>query len=619
MKKRIAFISDHASPLATLGGKDSGGQNVYVAEVAMQLALMGNQIDIYTRCEHPSREGVVLWKPNIRVIHIVAGPKDILPKEELYGHIDEFTAHTIEFMTANQLSYQLVHAHFWLSGMVAMEIKKQLHIPFVITFHALGAVRRLHQGGSDKFPKIREKIEKDIIWAAERVIAECPNDLKDLIQHYQAPQDKIEIIPCGFNPADFHPTDRTEAKEKLGLDSAYTYILQLGRMVKRKGIDNVIEAFSHAHHALPELRLLVVGGNLATAEDRAEFDRLHHLCIELKVEDKVIFTGQQRRDLLRYYYAASELFITTPWYEPFGITPLESMACGTPVIGADVGGISFTVRHEETGLLVAAQQPQQLSAAIVDLINNDRKRLKFSVNSLRHVKSFTWKVVSESIAQLYAQCLPQDAEKETITQIRQSFLGSSKTFEKAAESLALGIARLSSKMVSVLHEGKKIMICGNGGSAAESQHFAAELVGRFEIPQRPGYLVISLNADVAVLTAWANDFGYESVFARQVQALGQPGDMLICLSTSGNSPNILNALKEASKAGVICANLLGKDGGEATQFGDHNLIVPSDHTARIQEVQLHIIHQLCALVEQRMANLSRKNEHFVIHNKLIAS
>ncbi|KKO89351.1 hypothetical protein AAW12_25075 [Sphingobacterium sp. Ag1] len=619
MKKRIAFISDHASPLATLGGKDSGGQNVYVAEVAMQLALMGNQIDIYTRCEHPSQEEVVLWKPNIRVIHIAAGPKGILPKEELYGHIQEFTAHTIEFMTANQLRYQLVHAHFWLSGMVAMEIKKQLHIPFVITFHALGAVRRLHQGGSDKFPKIREKIEKDIIWAAERVIAECPNDLKDLIQHYQAPQDKIEIIPCGFNPTDFHPIDRTEAKEKLGLDSAYTYILQLGRMVKRKGIDNVIEAFSHAHHALPELRLLVVGGNLATAEDRAEFDRLHHLCIELKVEDKVIFTGQQSRDLLRYYYAASELFITTPWYEPFGITPLESMACGTPVIGADVGGISFTVRHEDTGLLVAAQQPQQLSAAIVDLINNDRKRLKFSVNSLRHVKSFTWKVVSESIAQLYAQCLPQDAEKETITQIRQSFLGSSKTFEKAAESLALGIARLSSKMVSVLHEGKKIMICGNGGSAAESQHFAAELVGRFEIPQRPGYPVISLNADVAVLTAWANDFGYESVFARQVQALGQPGDMLICLSTSGNSPNILNALKEASKAGVICANLLGKDGGEATQFGDHNLIVPSDHTARIQEVQLHIIHQLCALVEQRMANLSRKNEHFVIHNKLIAS
>src|SRR5690606_21143202 len=147
-----------------------------------------------------------------------------------------------------------------------------------ITFHALGAVRRLHQGCSDKFPKVREKIEKEIIWQAERVIAECPNDLKDLIQHYQAPQDKIEIIPCGYNPADFYPLDRTEAKERLNLDPTYTYILQLGRMVKRKGIDNVIEAFSHAQHVIPELRLLVVGGNFDSSDDKSEFQRLGQLC-----------------------------------------------------------------------------------------------------------------------------------------------------------------------------------------------------------------------------------------------------------------------------------------------------------------------------------------------------
>src|SRR5690606_37451624 len=146
------------------------------------------------------------------------------------------------------------------------------------------------------------------------------------------------------------------------------------------------------------------------------------------------------------------------------------------------------------------------------------------------------------------------------------------------------------KMVEVLQNGNKIMICGNGGSAAESQHFAAELVGRFEIPNRPGYPVISLNTDSSVITAWANDFGYDTIFSRQVQALGQSGDMLICLSTSGKSPNIINALKEASNKDIICANLLGKDGGEATQFGDHNLIVPSDNTARIHEVQLHVIH-----------------------------
>lgn len=294
------------------------------------------------------------------------------------------------------------------------------------------------------------------------------------------------------------------------------------------------------------------------------------------------------------------------------------MACGTPVIGADVGGISFTVRHEETGLLVSPQQPQQLSSAIVELISNDRKRMKFSVNALRHVKSFTWKTVSESIARLYEQCMPNTTEKEAIHQIKQNFLGSSRTFEKAAEVMAGGIARLSAKMVSVLQSNRKIMICGNGGSAAESQHFAAELVGRFEIPQRPGYPVISLNTDVSVMTAWANDFGYDTVFSRQVQALGQPGDMLICLSTSGNSANIINALKEASKLGIVCVNLLGKDGGEAAQYGEHNLIVPSDNTARIQEVQLHIIHQLCALVEQQMVAQTAGNERILIQKKLIA-
>lgn len=618
MQKKIAFISDHASPLATLGGKDSGGQNVYVAEVAVQLSLLGYQVDIYTRAEDPTQDEIVYWKPNIRVIHIVAGPIAILPKEQLYDYMTEFSSNMISFIEDNHLQYHLVHAHFWLSGMVAIDVKKQLEIPFVVTFHALGAVRRLHQGCSDKFPKIREKIERDIIWQAERIIAECPNDLKDLIQHYQAPLDKIEIIPCGYNPTDFYPVDRKEAKKRLNLNPAFTYILQLGRMVKRKGIDNVIEAFSHAQHAIPELRLLVVGGNFQSEDDQIEFDRLNHLCEELDLKDKVIFTGQKNRDMLRYYYAASELFITTPWYEPFGITPLESMACGTPVIGADVGGISFTVRNGETGLLVAPQQPQQLSSAIVDLISDDRKRLKFAVNALRHVKSFTWKTVSESIAQLYEQCIPQVRERETIAHIKQNFLNSSKVLEKAADMLALCIAKLSFKMVEVLQNGNKIMICGNGGSAAESQHFAAELVGRFEIPNRPGYPVISLNTDSSVITAWANDFGYDTIFSRQVQALGQSGDMLICLSTSGKSPNIINALKEASNKGIICANLLGKDGGEATQFGDHNLIVPSDNTARIQEVQLHVIHQLCALVEQQMSTKAISTEHNIIQKKLTA-
>jgi len=332
--------------------------------------------------------------------------------------------------------------------------------------------------------------------------------------------------------------------------------------------------------------------------------RLKALTKHLSLEDQVIFAGRKDRKELRLYYAAADVFVTTPWYEPFGITPLEAMACGIPVIGANVGGIKHTVVDGKTGFLVPPKQPKLLADRISLLVNNRRLIDHMGKQALQHVhQHFTWEKVAEKMLDLYQSILDVEENKQhdaDLQMINHAFEDAAATFSRSAASLSIELCEAAAMMSNTLKNGGKILVCGNGGSAAESQHFSAELLGRFEIPYRKALPVIALTADNALLTAWANDFGFEEVFSRQVQAYGNEGDVLLCLSTSGASPNIIKALESARKQGMHCINMLGKDGGEAASHGHVNLIVPSDSTQRIQEVHLHLIHLLCSLIENRM-------------------
>jgi len=404
MKKKIAFISEHASPLATLGGVDSGGQNVYVAELAKHLIGLEYEIDIYTRWEDESLPQVIHWSEGIRIIHAKAGPKTCLPKEELLQFMPEFKDSMMNFMQKERIQYKLIHANFWMSGLVAQEIKKDIRIPFVITFHALGQIRKLHQKEEDKFPACRCAVEEDIVKHADRIIAECPQDKEDLITYYHANEEKISIVPCGFSKNEFYPVNKNEARELLNLQADERIILQLGRMVPRKGIDNVIRAMSKIEHAAAPTRLVVVGGdtNVPDPELSPELARLMNIAKEENVFHKVSFVGRKDRDMLKYYYSASDIFITTPWYEPFGITPLEAMACGTPVIGSDVGGIKYSVANNETGFLVPPNNPEALAEKI-DLLLDDEVLLEsMKRNAIDRVNTyFTWTHVSRIIAEIY--------------------------------------------------------------------------------------------------------------------------------------------------------------------------------------------------------------------------
>lgn len=603
------MISDHASPLAVLGGVDSGGQNVYVGQLSKHLAAMGYQVDIFTRRDNDRLPEVVEWINGVRVIHVNAGPAAYIRKEELLPLMDAFAGEIIEFARRREQPYDVVHANFFLSAKAAIEIKRRLGIPFIVTFHALGRVRRMHQGEDDDFTDERFAIEDAAIAEAAQVIAECPQDKEDLVRLYRADPAKISIVPCGFDKTEFWPVNKIFARLMLDLPPEEKIILQLGRMVRRKGVENVVRALAclERQHGITA-RLVVVGGESPEPdpERTPEIGRLMRIAREEGVADRVTFTGSRGREVLKNYYSAADIFVSTPWYEPFGITPVEAMACGTPVLGSNVGGVKFTVRDGETGYLVPPQNPDALAGRLAYLYNNPEVLDLFSQQAIRRANDlFTWDRVANAVASLVEEVLfaEQNDSEDKVRQLDTVDRGFDRAVDAIVHSKRLlrnNIIRAAQTILSTFETGGKVLVVGNGGSAADAQHLASELVGRFLLPERPGLPVISLTTDSSVLTAWANDVGYEDVFARQVQALGRPGDLLIGISTSGQSRNVVQAFKAARRQGLETLALLGNDGGEVLHLSDLALVVPSADTTRIQEVHTLILHLLCELVENEV-------------------
>ena len=367
------------------------------------LVSLGYEIDIFTRKES-SINTIVNWLPGIRVIHVKAGPETVIAKEEILGFMDEFADNMSAFITQNKICYEVIHANFFMSAMVAAIIKKRFRIPYTVTFHALGLVRQIHQKEMDKFPVSRIAIEKAIVQDADYIIAECPQDRDDLLQHYGADKNKITIIPCGFSNKEFYPIEKAKARKILNLPQHEKILLQLGRMVPRKGVDNVIKAIGKIKSSLESVHLIIVGGDADKPDPKLtpEIARLFDIAKKANVQTKITFVGRKTRDVLKYYYAAADLFITTPWYEPFGITPLEAMACGTPVIGANVGGIKFSVADGKTGFLVPPNNPEALAEKIEQALSCAKTLADMSENCIQRVNQmFTWKYVADCCDVLY--------------------------------------------------------------------------------------------------------------------------------------------------------------------------------------------------------------------------
>lgn len=390
------MISEHASPLAPLGSVDAGGQNVHVAALAERLGAQGHSVAVYTRRDDPGLPPAVRLAPGVDVFHVDAGPAERVPKDDLLAHMAEFGRDLLTRWSRPGNAPDLVHAHFWMSGLAGLHAARPLGIPLVQTFHALGSVKRRHQGARDTSPPGRVELERRLCAEADMIIATCSDEVAELIALGADPDD-IEVVPCGVDIERFRPDPRRgdRAAHRTGRLRA----LSVGRLVERKGIDTVVRALVDA----PDVELVVAGGPpAAELGGDAEAVRLRGLAADLGVHDRVELVGSLTRDEVRAAMQAADVVVCDPWYEPFGIVPIEAAACGRPVVGSAVGGLLDSVVHERTGLLVPPRDPQALAQALLRLAADPALGEALgAAGRVRAERLYGWSAVAERTAHSY--------------------------------------------------------------------------------------------------------------------------------------------------------------------------------------------------------------------------
>ncbi|MFI9155065.1 glycosyltransferase [Streptomyces sp. NPDC053367] len=388
---RVAMVSEHASPLAVLGGPDAGGQNVYVAQVAAQLVRRGHEVTVYTRRDSTRLPDQVTTPDGVKVVHVPAGPPAPIPKDELLPYMPGFGSWLARSWASRPPD--VVHAHFWMSGMAALTGARTLGVPVVQTYHALGTVKKRHQGAADTSPADRVAIETAVGREAAAIIATCRDEVAEL-EAMGLPRDKISIVPCGVDPVMFRPVDTRRPH------GAPRRLLSIGRLVPRKGFDRAIRALAE----IPDAELVIAGGPepaLLFAEPEAE--RLWAIAEECGVADRVRLLGGVSRDRMPGLISDADLVLSLPRYEPFGIVPVEAMACGTPVVATAVGGQLDTVADRVTGRLVPADPRHDITGAVLDLLDDPALRARYGAQGRRRVLAhYTWDRVADGVAHVYS-------------------------------------------------------------------------------------------------------------------------------------------------------------------------------------------------------------------------
>jgi D-inositol-3-phosphate glycosyltransferase len=390
----VAAISLHTSPLAQPGTGDSGGMNVYVREMVSSLAQAGVECTTYTRADRAGLPAEVLVEPGHRVVHIEAGPYH-LPKEALSDILDEFTNGVLEHLEANG-GADVVHANYWLSGVVAHRLKHILDIPFVSTFHTLARVKA---EGGDPEPLWRDRAEAEIITCADAICVSCTEEERQFRRLYGDPQGRIEIVAPGVEHAFFAPGDQAGARAALDLPLGRPVLLFVGRIQPLKGPDVAIRAL--AALGRPDALLLVVGGASGTDGD-SETAQAHELVADLGLRDQVRFVPPQPHHILSTYYRAADVVLVPSRSESFGLVALEAAACGVPVVASAVGGLLTLVDDGTTGFLVRGRAPEEFAKAIARILDEPALASSMSLASAARAKHYTWSFAAARLRRLYA-------------------------------------------------------------------------------------------------------------------------------------------------------------------------------------------------------------------------
>lgn len=419
----IAMLSVHTCPLAALGGKETGGMNVYVRELSRALAQRGHRVDIFTRSQDPAVPHKV---PGLgaRVFHVPAGPEVPYDKRLLFDYLPEFTHGVQAIVEQEHLRYDIYHAHYWLSGWVARALQSCHAAPVVQMFHTLGALKNLvARGDADRETERRIEVEREIMQFANCIVAATPRDCAQMIDLYDAPAERIEVIPPGVDLDLFRPIPVAVAKEYVGMPLEHHSVLFVGRIDPVKGIDVWFHAMALVVREIPALRgnmcVCLIGGDVdEEMSPDAELARLQALKDELGIGDLVTFLGRREQSALPYYYVAADVVVMPSLYESFGMVALEAMACGTPVVASDVGGLSFLVRDGETGFLVPECEPRALADCLGQLLRDAGLRARLGKRGIEIARQYAWAKIADRIEEVY-QSLSTPLENRLVDELTE--------------------------------------------------------------------------------------------------------------------------------------------------------------------------------------------------------
>jgi len=417
MVKRVAMLSVHTCPLATLGGKETGGMNVYVRDLSREFSRRGIEVDVYTRSQDPSIPRITELAEHGRVFHIKAGPERPYSKHKIYNHLPEFVAN----VEAYRETYDIIYSHYWLSGLAANALRRVWNVPMVQMFHTLAEMKnRVAQGPDEREPEQRVNCEGEIMRFADRLIAATPLEKNQMSWLYGAESENIDIVPPGVDLNRFKPMAQNEARQHIGVPPDNQMILFVGRLQPLKGLDTLVRALALVRRREPELAknicLSIIGGdaNPDSELEQKELQKLNRLQAELSIEDLVTFLGAKDQDTLVYYYTAAEMVVMPSHYESFGMVAIEAMACGTPVIASDVGGLSFSIEDGFNGYLVPGKDPRALADKIILLLKYRWLRDQLSEQAQVWVKRYSWVNIADEVEDVFERTLSEYNKKRRL-------------------------------------------------------------------------------------------------------------------------------------------------------------------------------------------------------------
>ena len=404
------MLSVHSCPLAPLGGRETGGMNVYVRELSRLLGQRGMAVDVYTRRQDPWEPTVVNFAPQARVIHLHAGPAAPYAKHRVWDHLPEFVEGVRRFATSQDVHYDLLHSHYWLSGWVALQLRQLWSLPMVHMSHTLGYPKNAAaQQIWEQEPPRRLQVEYEVLRCSDALVAESPASQQHMVQEYGVDPARVQIIACGVDTTLFRPQDRHQARCTLGLPEAAPIVLFVGRLQPLKGLDTLLRAAHLVRQQYPTLQVRIVGGGVDEGDphEAEELGRLRALADRLDLTPYLAFTKAQPQEALAQYYAAADVFVMPSHYESFGMVVLEAMACGTPVVASWVGGLASTVVHERTGLLVPVGSWRAFAHAIMRVLASPTLRETFAHAGVQRAQTYAWPRLVERNMQLYHRLLRQ--------------------------------------------------------------------------------------------------------------------------------------------------------------------------------------------------------------------